>query len=273
MPIALFACFGLKNFFHLEGNDILGPYLGPGFYKLAEKGYWLIVHLVSKRKKTSFRIILAADFLLSFEVEFRRLDCWLLTVWLVGYEDAVGADPSNPPIPVAGPDVAEIFVVVAGHEAALLEPDSAQLSWAFLSWRPSGPWTKTISAQLSLLCSNKIHCIVYQDFGPISGVCGRDRKGKCLKRTQTTTKISVPRGSEVLVRGALFCSNGVWCLPKSRCFQLQANPGIGEISGLELSTAHRHTIVFASFSGRPTVARIMASISPACYLREQQPDN
>ena len=40
----------------------------------------------------------------------------------------MGADPSNPPIPVAGPDVAEIFIVVAGHEAALLEPDSAQLS-------------------------------------------------------------------------------------------------------------------------------------------------
>ena len=128
-------------------------------------------------------------------------------------------------------------------------------------------------SQLSLLCSNKIPCIVYQDFGPISGVCGRDGKSKCLKRGQPTTKISVPRGSEVLVRGAFFCSNGVWCLPKSRCFQLQANPGIGEISGLELSTAHRHTIVFASFSGRPTVARIIASISPACYLREQQPDN
>ena len=238
MPIALFACFGLKNFFHLDGSDILGPYLGPGFYKLVEKGNWLIVHLVSKRKKTSFRIILAADFLLSFEVEFRRLDCWLLTVWLVGNEDAVGADPSNPPIPVAGPDVAEIFVVVAGHEAALLESDSTQLSWAFLSWRPSGPWTKTISTIIIVLKQDPLHCM--------SGLWANIRcvwqgwKKQMFKKGTTTTKISVPRGSEVLVRGALFCSNGVWCLPKSRCFQLQANPGIGEISGLELSTA-QHT--------------------------------
>ena len=61
--------------------------------------------------------------------------------------------------------------------------------------------------------------------------------------------------------------------PSRDVFNSKLNPGIGEISGLELSTAHRHTIVFASFSGRSTVARIMASISPACYLREQQPNN
>ena len=97
MPIALFACFGLKNFFHLEGNDILGPYLGPGFYKLAEKGYWLIVHLVSKRKKTSFRIILAADFILSFEVEKVRL---LVTYCLTGWEwRRCGCRPLQPPHP------------------------------------------------------------------------------------------------------------------------------------------------------------------------------
>ena len=39
----------------------------------------------------------------------------------------MGADPSNPPITVAGPEVAEIFVVVAGHEAALLEAEADQL--------------------------------------------------------------------------------------------------------------------------------------------------
>ena len=49
------------------------------------------------------------------------------------------AVPSGrPDIPVAGPDVAKVFVVVAGHEPALLEPDPTQLSRAVLL-RPI-PW-------------------------------------------------------------------------------------------------------------------------------------